>query len=38
MWHTICLCLPAVTRSEQQRFFALFKFSSATWCEETTGL
>lgn len=25
MWHIICLCLPAVTRSEQQRFFALFK-------------
>jgi hypothetical protein len=24
MWHIICLCLPAVTRSEQQRFFALF--------------
>ncbi len=25
MWHIICLCLPAVTRSEQQRFFTLFK-------------
>lgn len=25
MWHIICLCLPAVTRSEQQRFFALFR-------------
>src|SRR5260221_9085497 len=24
MWHIICLCLPAVTRSEQQRFVALF--------------
>jgi hypothetical protein len=24
MWHIICLCLPAVTRSEQQRFFTLF--------------
>jgi hypothetical protein len=25
MWHIICLCLPAVTRSEQQRFFTLFR-------------
>jgi hypothetical protein len=25
MWHIICICLPAVTRSEQQRFFTLFK-------------
>ncbi len=25
MCHIICLCLPAVTRSEQQRFFTLFK-------------
>lgn len=25
MWQIICLCLPAVTRSEQQRFFTLFK-------------
>jgi hypothetical protein len=25
MWHIICLCLPAVTRSKQQRFFTLFK-------------
>ena len=25
MWHIICLCLPAVTCSEQQRFFTLFK-------------
>lgn len=25
MWHIIYLCLPAVTRSEQQRFFTLFK-------------
>jgi hypothetical protein len=24
MWHIICLCLPAMTRSEQQRFFAMF--------------
>ncbi|GHO93976.1 hypothetical protein KSF_040240 [Reticulibacter mediterranei] len=24
MWQIICLCLPAVTTSEQQRFFALF--------------
>jgi hypothetical protein len=24
MWHIICLCLPGITRSEQQRFFALF--------------
>jgi hypothetical protein len=24
MWHIICLCLPAMTRSERQRFFALF--------------
>lgn len=24
MWQIICLCLPAVTRSERQRFFALF--------------
>jgi hypothetical protein len=25
MWQVICLCLPAVTLSERQRFFALFK-------------
>jgi len=25
MWQIICLCLPAVTLSERQRFFALFK-------------
>jgi hypothetical protein len=25
MWQIICFCLPAVTKSEQQRFFALFK-------------
>jgi hypothetical protein len=25
MWQIICLCLPAVTHSEQQRFFTLFK-------------
>jgi hypothetical protein len=25
MWQIICLCLPAVTRSEQQRFFTLFR-------------
>jgi hypothetical protein len=25
MWHIICLCLPAVTRYEQQRFFTLFR-------------
>ncbi|QBD75884.1 hypothetical protein EPA93_07625 [Ktedonosporobacter rubrisoli] len=25
MWHIICFCLPAVTRSEQQRFFTLFR-------------
>jgi hypothetical protein len=25
MWHMICLCLPAVTKSEQDRFFTLFK-------------
>jgi hypothetical protein len=25
MWYIICLCLPAATRSEQQRFFILFK-------------
>lgn len=25
MWQIICLCLPAVARSERQRFFALFK-------------
>lgn len=25
MWHIICLCLPAVARSEQQRFFTLFR-------------
>lgn len=25
MWQLICLCLPAVTTSERQRFFALFK-------------
>ena len=25
MWHIICLCLPAVVPSEQQRFFTLFK-------------
>jgi hypothetical protein len=24
MWQIICLCLPAVTMSERQRFFALF--------------
>jgi hypothetical protein len=24
MWQIICLCLPAMTRSEQQRIFALF--------------
>ncbi|GHO89219.1 hypothetical protein [Dictyobacter formicarum] len=24
MWQIICLCLPAVTRSERQRFFTLF--------------
>ena len=24
MWQIICLCLPAVTMSEQQRFFSLF--------------
>jgi hypothetical protein len=24
MWQIICLCLPAVTGSERQRFFALF--------------
>src|SRR5260370_19233154 len=24
MWQIICLCLPAVTQSERQRFFALF--------------
>jgi hypothetical protein len=24
MWQIICLCLPAATRCEQQRFFALF--------------
>jgi hypothetical protein len=24
MWQMICLCLPAVTGSERQRFFALF--------------
>ena len=25
MWQIICLCLPAVTPSERQRFFALFR-------------
>jgi hypothetical protein len=25
MWQIICLCLPAVTLSERQRFFAFFK-------------
>ena len=25
MWQIICLCFPAVTSSERQRFFALFK-------------
>lgn len=25
MWQIICLCLPAVTLSERQRFFTLFK-------------
>lgn len=25
MWQIICLCLPAVTRSERERFFVLFK-------------
>jgi hypothetical protein len=25
MWQIICICLPAVARSERQRFFALFK-------------
>ncbi len=24
MWHSICLCLPATTQSEQQRFLAMF--------------
>lgn len=24
MWQTICICLPAVTKSEQQRFFSFF--------------
>ncbi|GCE07029.1 hypothetical protein [Dictyobacter aurantiacus] len=38
MWQIICLCLPAVTRSEQQRFFTLFREALRAYGRELTEM
>ncbi|MBO0779525.1 MAG: hypothetical protein J2P37_11925 [Ktedonobacteraceae bacterium] len=38
MWQIICLCLPAVTRSEQQRFFTLFSDAMRAYGREPGAL
>ncbi len=38
MWQIICLCPPAVTRSEQQRFFTLFRDALHASGKESGGL